>query len=109
MGSMKSRIIVTAAAVCFCAPAAADRVESAYYLCALMDAIGLTSAKCEVSGWNSSVTVSIDMNSSEARKLCAQIAGHMRDKRRLFEDGWTLQITSPFSGGNSIAYCDLPK
>jgi hypothetical protein len=90
-------------------PAAADdkSVNYAYALCSVIDGTGLASSPCEVSGWNSSVTATIDMTSSEARKLCGQVAGMMRQKGATFREGWTLQIKSPYSGGNSIAFCDL--
>lgn len=37
------------------------------------------------------------------------LVGHMRENQRLFDDGWTLQIRSPYSGDNSIAFCNLPN
>jgi hypothetical protein len=88
-------------------PAAADTVSNAFALCSVIDSTGMASAPCEVSGWNSSVTAVIDMNSGEARKLCSQIAGLMRQKGLSFDKGWTLQIKSPYSGENSIAFCPL--
>lgn len=90
-------------------PAAAEdnSVNYAYALCSVIDSTGLASSPCEVSGWNSSVTATIDMTSTEARKLCGQVAGMMRQKGAGFGKGWTLQIKSPYSGGNSIAFCDL--
>jgi hypothetical protein len=48
------------------------------------------------------------MNSSEARKLCVQVSTLMASKGAHFDGGWTFQIKSPYSGGNSIAYCNLP-
>lgn len=82
-------------------------VENAYILCRLIDGTGLASKPCEVSGWGSSVTATLDMNSGQARQLCGQIAGTMREKNFAFRDGWTLQIKSPYSGDNSIAFCKL--
>ncbi len=82
-------------------------VTSAYYTCALLDGTGLTSSPCDVDGWGSTVRVSIDMTASEARDLCGDVAGLLRSKGRSFDAGWTLQIRSPHSGSESIAYCDL--
>lgn len=82
-------------------------VNSAYRICALMDASGLGSQPCDVSGWGSSVDLYLDMDAGEARKLCPQIAGLARDKGWRFQDGWTLKIYSPYSGDNTIAYCRL--
>jgi hypothetical protein len=49
-------------------------VRSANALCSVVDGTGLASRRCEVSGWESSVTATIDMNSSEARDLCQKVA-----------------------------------
>jgi hypothetical protein len=93
------------------APALADEqsVNSAFTLCQIIDSTGLGSQPCEVSGWHSSVTAYLDMASDEAKKTCAGMAGIVREKGLHFGGQWTLQIKSPFSGGNSIAYCNLPQ
>lgn len=106
---LKQLAIAACAGVLVAAPAAADEVsvKNAYLLCAFIDGTNLGSAPCEISGWNSSVTAVLDMSSGEARQLCAQIAGMMRDQGHRFQGGWTFQIKSPYSGGNSIAFCDL--
>ncbi|MCD1620738.1 hypothetical protein K7H20_22000 [Salipiger manganoxidans] len=87
-------------------PAFADAVTSANKLCALFDSTGLTSAKCEISGWNSSVTTTIDMSSGEARDLCNDVSALMEQRGDRF-GGWTLNIKSPYSGENPIAFCPL--
>ncbi|MQB20546.1 hypothetical protein DXT90_07855 [Agrobacterium tumefaciens] len=84
-----------------------NSVQNAYALCSVMDGTGLASSPCEVSGWGQSVTTTIDMTSGEARKLCAQIASEMKQRGVGFRQGWTLQIKSPYSGTNSIAFCNL--
>ncbi|MCA0000918.1 MULTISPECIES: hypothetical protein [unclassified Mesorhizobium] len=93
------------------APALADdrTVNYAYALCSVVDNTGLGSSPCEVSGWGQSVTATLDMDSGEARNLCVQIAGLMASKGAHFDKGWTFQIKSPYSNGNSIAYCHLPQ
>lgn len=101
------RLMLAAAAALFCTAAQADTVSNAYTLCKFMDGAGMASAPCKVSGWNKTVTATIDMNSGEARKLCAQVAGMMRQQKLPFDAGWTMQIKSPYSGGNSIAFCNL--
>jgi hypothetical protein len=86
-----------------------DAVNSAYFLCALIDKTGLASEPCDVSGGGGSVDATIDMNSGEARTLCTQIAGMMRDKGKRFPGRqWKLKIKSPYSNG-PIAYCNLPQ
>ena len=91
------------------ADSVSSTVDSAYALCRVFDGTGLTSSPCEVSGWNSTVTAVVDMTASEARKLCPQIADLMRQKGTRFNNGWKLQIRSPYSGTNSIAFCNLPN
>lgn len=101
------KTIATVAAILSASPAfAVDAVDNAYSLCRMLDGTGLTSSKCEVSGWSSTVTTTIDMSSDEARKLCAQISESVADKGMVF-GGWTLNIKSPYSGGNNIAFCTL--
>lgn len=82
-------------------------VDSAFAFCAYSDSTGLTSAPCEVSGWKSTVTVTLDMSSSEARKFCASLSLLESKLSLRFDRGWTLLIKSPYSNGNSIAYCPL--
>lgn len=86
-----------------------NTVKHAYTLCEVFDSTGLTSSPCQVSGWNSTVTAVVDMTASEARKLCPQVAGMMQARGARFNKGWKLQIRSPYSGENSIAFCTLPN
>ena len=90
--------------------APADKsVDNAFRVCQVFDNTGLGSAPCEVSGWNATVTATIDMTSAEARLTCAQVVDALRDKKLRFERRWTLQIRSPYSGDKSIAFCKLPS
>lgn len=82
-------------------------VDNAYRLCAMFDATGLTSEKCSVSGWHSTIDVSIDMRSAEARILCAKVADHASQSGMKFDGKWKIQIKSPFSGGRPVAFCLL--
>lgn len=66
------------------------------------------SKPCEVSGWGSAVIMHIDMTSGEARELCAMMQGYAIDKNFRFNGKWKLEIKSPYSGGEPIAYCVLP-
>ncbi len=105
------KVVFLAAALVLCGSSAmaesGTSVESAFRLCALFDSTGLASAPCEVTGWGSTVDVKIDMSAAEARKLCVQIADLARSEGWTFDPGWTLQIFSPYSGENTIAYCSL--
>ncbi len=106
---MKTTIATIAAFAALATPSvAADQsVDYAYALCKIIDNTGLVSKPCEVSGWNSAVIATIDMSSGEARDVCPKIAGLMRDKGASFSSAWTLQIKSPYSNGESIAFCKL--
>mgnify|MGYP001371966141 FL=1 len=108
---MKLNILAVAVtATVTASPCLADSgtsVDNAYRLCAVFDGTGLTSSKCSVSGWNSSVDVKIDMTSGEARKLCVQVAALARQKGMTFDPGWQIRIYSPYSGDNTIAFCQL--
>lgn len=84
-----------------------ENAENAHYLCSMLDGTGLMSEPCAVSGWNSSVTATIDMDGGEARDLCGKLARSMRSNGKTFDKGWTLQIKSPYSNDKSIAFCNL--
>ncbi len=84
---------------------AMDDVEAAYYICAVMDGSGVLSDECEVSGWDQSVTVSIDTTGSEARKMCAAVVEMMASKHDFTQTGWNLRIKSPYTGDNTLANC----
>lgn len=94
--------------ICFtllmASPARADDVGNAYLLCKIVESTGLSS-ECKVSGWGQSVDATIDMNSSEARKLCPQMLQLMADKGKPLASDWKLRIFSPYSGERPIASC----
>lgn len=104
--------VIGSALLCMSAPQQASAssessVASAYKLCQAFDATGLTSEKCEVSGFGSSVNVRMDMDASEARKTCAGVAQLASAKGWLFDSGWTIKIFSPYSGDHPIATCSV--
>jgi hypothetical protein len=103
----KSESVVIIALLGATSAEAATSVDDAFRLCALIDVSGLTSAKCSVSGWNSSVDFSIGMSGAEANKACTALASIAKSKSLQFEHGWTIRIFSPFSSGNTIATCAL--
>ena len=108
-GYMKA-ILVTVAGLVTASPALADAVENAYTLCQAIDASGLSSSPCEVSGWSGSVTATMNTSSSEARKMCAGMVAMVTQRNIHFRGRqWTLQIKSPYSGDNTIAFCNLPE
>jgi len=82
-------------------------VINAYGLCKVFDNTGLLSQPCSISGWNSSVDVKMDTNSTEARQICQGISSMMKDQGVRFDTGWKIRIYSPFSGDNTLAQCSL--
>lgn len=80
--------------------------QEARLMCTALDQTGLASAPCSYSGWNSSITMTIDMSANEARNLCQMMVKYARDKT-LNLKGWRLEIRSPYSGNSSIAFCTL--
>ena len=99
-------IALLATNVLFSVPGQADAVDDAYRLCRALEGTGLTT-ECEVKGWGSSVDVTIDTTSYEARKICAATAGMMAKKTTSFAGRWKLKIFSPYSGERPIATCNL--
>jgi hypothetical protein len=72
----------------------------------LADGTGLSSKPCEVSGF--SINVTFDMASDQARLFCNQVSKIERSADLVFnEPGWRMNIYSPYSGSNTIAFCAL--
>lgn len=84
-----------------------ESVDSAYKICMAVDMAGIASKPCEVSGWNSSVQITIDVRSGEARDICHHLVSAASEKAWRFGRGWKIEIFSPYSNGNTIAYCNL--
>lgn len=84
-----------------------ESVDSAFKLCMAIDRTGLSSQKCKVDGWNSSISVYFDMRSSEARKTCPAIVNIAKTNKWNIESKWILKIYSPYSNNNTIAQCSF--
>lgn len=80
--------------------------QEARLICQALDQIGLASAPCTYSGWDSTITMTINMSVREARKLCRTMVKYSRD-HKMGLSGWRLEIKSPYSGNSSIAFCPL--
>ena len=91
----------------FAADSSSQTVNNAFTLCKMLDSTNLLAEPCSVSGWGSSVDISVDMSGGEARKLCPQIKGMLNKNNIIFSPGWTLKISSPYSGDKTIATCSL--
>lgn len=84
-----------------------DPVRAARAICRWIDGSGVTSQPCEYSAWNSTITATVDMSASEARKTCDLLSSTLREEDLAPGEGWTLHIRSPYSGDNSIAFCSI--
>lgn len=89
------------------AAGSSQSVDNAFMLCRVLDGTNMLSEPCDVSGWGSSVDISVDMTSAEARKLCPSIKDMLTKKSITFDKGWTMKIKSPYSGDKTIAICQL--
>lgn len=81
---------------------AVDSYDSARFLCALTDGSGLSSKPCDIG--SGTVTLTLDMNETEARKTCGQLANIMASNGHQFGPGWRLQINSPTG---PLTFCSL--
>jgi hypothetical protein len=87
-------------------------VDDASRLCTSLRNTGLVT-ECSVSGWGSTVDVTIDTTGSEARKMCSGIVDSLASHTSRFRDAarqgneWKLQIFSPYSGERPIAVCEI--
>lgn len=88
------------------APAiAADSTDAAFKMCRMFDSTHMESSPCSVGV--RTVTITVDMATDQAQALCTQVAGVETQLGLVFDPGWQLFINSPYSNGQSIAYCDL--
>lgn len=86
-----------------------DDIDKAYAVCAVFDNTGILSEPCEISGWDGAIDVTMDTNSTEARKICNGASQMLADQELFFNDRkWEIRIYSPFSDGNTLATCNLP-
>ncbi|MBY3138994.1 MULTISPECIES: hypothetical protein [Rhizobium] len=102
---MKSFLIFAAALAIPSLAHADDSVKHANAMCRAMENTDIPMI-CNVSGSGHTVTMTINMISSEARTFCQGAASQMRQVGASFEPGWTLRIVSPTSG-SSVAECSL--
>ena len=83
-----------------------DVIDDAYRFCAAIESTGMASG-CEISGAKGTIDVTMDTNSSEARKMCKGMVSQMASMTKNFRNGrWKLQIFSPY-GSRPIARCSF--
>lgn len=91
------------------AAADSDPVASAKTVCRAADA-KVSTSPCLYSEAEKTVTVSLDLSGEDARELCHTMQISLMQAHIYFDgDPWKLNLKSPFSGGNTIAFCDLPQ
>lgn len=78
---------------------------NAFKMCEAIDSLRDATEPCRVRG--TSVVVTMALSAQAAKKYCGLAANEMRKAGKNFEKGWTLQIKSPYSNGNTIAVCNL--
>lgn len=81
-------------------------VKMAYAICDQLNSIGAGTSPCEVGGL--SITVHSNSTVAEAQDLCSAAVQGLKELRYSFNAPWTFHVKSPYSGGQSIAYCQLP-
>jgi len=90
--------------------ARAGVVDDAYNVCAIVKASKLVT-KCDVNGWDSTISFRIDTTSREARKMCSGLVRMISKKTdsfaKSYANKWKLKIFSPYSGEHHIADCIL--
>ena len=82
-------------------------VDNAFGVCKALDATGILTQECDVSGWNSAVSIKVDMQAGEARQFCNGVVNLVKKKGLEFGPQWQLKIYSPYSGDSTIAFCKL--
>ena len=91
----------------FSVPAQADEITFARGLCTALDRMEIFSKPCDVNGWNTSVDVWLDATAPVAQVYCKQVVDMLDQAGMKFGWDWDLRIFSPYSGENTIAYCQL--
>lgn len=81
--------------------------QNSSLLCRVIEKHPMNTESCSISVWDRTVTGTLDMTPADARLLCFLITNNMRSEGKTFDEGWKLQIRSPYSGDKNIAYCDL--
>lgn len=80
-------------------------IHQASLICESVDSVGLSSRPCEYSGWDSSITLTLDTNSSEARSICQGVVDESNGLNFTWNGRWQLKINSV--SGHQLAYCTL--
>lgn len=81
--------------------------DSPYRVCEAIDISGVASQPCEFSAFNKAIKIWLDLPQGQAKLMCEVIADQIKQKKIPFKQGWKLEVYSPYSGGNTIAYCAL--
>lgn len=80
-------------------------IHQASLICQSVDSTGLGSRPCEYSGWDSSITVTLDTSGSEARSICRGIVNESNGLNFSWDGRWKIKVNSV--AGHQLAYCTL--
>jgi hypothetical protein len=100
------RLLLFALPFILVAPAPADPLQNAYFLCDLFEKTAV-STDCTVSSAAATVDVVVAATPAEAVNICTVITSQMAEKRRAFGGRWQLRIFPPEGGADPTAACRL--
>lgn len=83
-------------------PLTIQKINRAARFCTALDTAGVLSEPCELDKWNNKIIISLNTNAYRALETCLDLRLEITGMK-----GWSLVVKSPFSHGNSIAYCEL--
>ncbi len=86
-------------------PGGREAIRQARAICTLLDRTGVTTSPCAVGAMT--ITLHAILEVEQAREICASIVRRSREANYAFGGKWKFDIRTPFSGGQSIAWCRL--
>ena len=89
-------------------PVSPSSFDYALAVCNIVDASNLSAQGCEVSAWDASIHVSIDMDAYKARGFCHRATEQIRSLGLIFDPEWKLNIHSVQDDKRTVAICNLP-
>ena len=109
-GGNQMRLLIIVFLIGLSSSARSEEPSNAAYahkLCDMLSAVSDFSQPCDVSGWDHSVSIWMDATGSQAANYCRQVVWLAGEVGMTFRSNWQLKIFSPYSGENTIAYCQL--
>src|SRR5437868_6119227 len=85
----------------------ADSADDAHKVCQTIRKTAVVS-DCEVNGTDRSIDAWINTNTTEARKMCADVVRLLKGVTN-FSEAWQLRIFPPSNREHPLATCALPQ